>query len=284
MANALTSALDELAGYESPDYTAMYGESAAAQKAALDAQYAAQLMALNERYAKTAQDYEAARGKARNYADLYAIGNNSAAGSAYAATGLSETSRLRESNALQNALNNADREQAGAQGDINAGIAQAGFNQKAQAAALMSLIDRDKLAALQEENRFSSSYALQRALQEESARQFNENLALAQRQDAADQAYWELSTFGRIKTQAAADALGVKMGTTMKSLRGKSSGSSKNNTHTYFERIMAAIQKGEITDVEAIQEAQRKGFIETQDEYRAALSLLGIDWNKTKLY
>ncbi len=269
MANALTTALDELAQHHSPDYAGLYGETAAAQLSALDAQYAAQLQALNERYAKTGQAYETARSKANDYANLSAIGNNEAAGNAYgAAPRYSQTSHMHEQNALANALNNAYMQQANVQSDINSEIAQAGLNQQAQAAALMSMIDSNKLAALQQENQFASNNGLQRSSQEEAASRFNEQLTLANQQNAMNQAYQELKAFGRIKTQAAADALGVKVGTTLGSLKGKRRNSKKPVDYdANFEEIVGYISTGQVGSPNAILDAYGDGLITENQKY-----------------
>ncbi len=283
MANALTTALDELAQYHSPDYAGLYGETAAAQLSAMDAQYAAQLQALNERYAKAGQAYETARSKANDYANLSAIGNNEAAGNAYgAAPRYSQTSHMHEQNALANALNNAYMQQANVQSDINSEIAQAGLNQQAQAAALMSMIDSNKLAALQQENQFASNYGLQRSSQEEAASRFNEQLTLANQQNAMNQAYQELKAFGRIKTQAAADALGVKVGTTLGSLKVRSSrGGSDTDYRKNYEEIVKYINSGQV-DANGIMAAADANHV-TPDQQIKLLSRLthgSEDWVK----
>jgi len=57
-------------------------------------------------------------------------------------------------------------------------------------------------------------------------------MAAQQAEAAYNQALTELSTFGMIKTQEAADALGVPIGTTLKSLQGKTSSSGSSTTRS----------------------------------------------------
>jgi hypothetical protein len=181
-----------MATYQNPDITALFRDQARARKAALDLGLANQQQQGADLLAQQAQQYNTARGQAYTNARISALGNNeglAAAGlasNAYAAplSGYSETSRIAQNTALGNSLNALNLQQQGAANTVQSQLAQAGTQNQA--------------------NWLNAQADLQQ--QEYSAQQSAHQLALQQAQN-------ELQMFGEIRTQAAADALGMPVGT-----------------------------------------------------------------------
>ncbi len=233
MANALTDELDRLtnaagtAGYTPVDWTAYYDKQYQAKLDALNASYQAQKQQLQAQLPKIEQAYDAQRGNVYTGARRSALGNNEVlaaqglAGNAYKAptSGYAETSRVNQDTSMRNILNFANLQQQKAFNDIDTQIASAGVERDSQLAQALYEIEQSKLANIQGENQYASGYTLEQAAQQEAIRQYNEQMAMTNQQNALSQAYQELMTFGRIVTQAAADALGVKVGATLKQLK-----------------------------------------------------------------
>lgn len=249
---ALIDELNKLK-YTPTDWTKQYGQITDSALAGLDAAYQAQKAQYEAQLPQIKQSYDAQRGNTYTNARLNALGNNEAlaarglAGNAYQApmTGYSETSRVSESNALRNALNAAGLQQRQAEEQVQQGITQAGLSRDQQAAGVQNAIQQQMLQAMQQENQFAANYGLQQSAQQEAIRQYNENMALQQQQQAMSAAYQELNAFGRIVTQAAADALGYPVGTTLASLQPKKKSSGKKRaTPTEDDLLNALNPKG----------------------------------------
>ena len=240
------------------DWAAYYDQQYQAQLDALNAAYQAQVQQLQAQLPQIKQAYDTQRGQTYTNSRLSALGNNEAAasmglaGNAYAGpqSGYSETSRISQTNALRNALNAANLQQTNTEQGVSDTITQAGFSRDQSAAEALASVNSQRASALQNQSQFDAQMAAEQAAQEEATRQYNEQMAsqqaaqaeairqyneqmAAQQAEAAyNQALTELSTFGMIKTQEAADALGVPIGTTLKSLQGKTSSSGSSTTRS----------------------------------------------------
>ena len=206
-----------------------------------DSQYQAAVDQLNAQLPKIEQKYNTNRANIYSNARLNALGNNEQlaaqglGGNAYSSpvSGYSELSRTTENNALRNALTRASLAQAGAEDDIQTQINQAGTNRDSAYAQALANLALQKLQAAQSERQFGANYNF-------NIEQAQQQMDYQKQQDALAQAQWEMSTYGAVRSKAAADALGVPVGTTLASLKvkkpaarttqSKSGGNSNNNS------------------------------------------------------
>lgn len=251
--NASLSALPKPTGgyqngtYTPTDYSGAYDSIHKSGLHSLYADYKANEDKLNAQIPKIAQEYDKQRSRAYANARITALGNNERlaakglAGNAYTTptTGYSESSRIADDNALRNALNYANMQQQGAEDDIRSRINDLALQRDKGAADLYTQLAHALMGTQQSENQFAANYgqnqsqfdqnyALQKLQMEEATRQFNEQMAAQAAQNAYSQAMQEVSAFGKVVTKAAAEALGVPVGTTLASLSAKkSSGGSR---------------------------------------------------------
>lgn len=257
--NASMSALPKPTGgyqngkYTPTDYSGAYDSLHKSGLDSLYAGYKANEDKLNAQIPKIAQQYDRQRSLAYANARINALGNNERlaakglGGNAYAAptTGYSESSRIADDNALRNALNYANMQQQGTEDDIRGQINDLALQRDKGAADLYTQLAQALMGAQQSESQFAANYgqnqsqfdqnyALQKLQMEEATRQFNEQMAAQAAQNAYSQAMQEVSAFGKVVTKAAADALGVPVGTTLSSLSVKKSsgGSSRGGGGT----------------------------------------------------
>ena len=187
-----------------------------------DAQYQAAVDQLNAQLPKIEQKYDTNRANIYSNARLNALGNNEQlaaqglGGNAYSSpvSGFSELSRTSENNALRNALARASLAQSSAENDIQTQINQAGTNRDTAYAQAMANLALQKLQAAQSERQFGANYNF-------NVEQAQQQMEYQKKQDALAQAQWEMATYGAVRSQAAADALGVPVGTTLSSLQVK---------------------------------------------------------------
>ena len=246
--NASLSALPKPTGgyqngtYTPTDYSGTYDSIHKSGLHSLYADYKANEDKLNAQIPKIAQEYDKQRSRAYANARITALGNNERlaakglAGNAYTTptTGYSESSRIADDNALRNALNYANMQQQGAEDDIRSRINDLALQRDKGAADLYTQLAQALMGTQQSENQFAANYgqnqsqfdqnyALQKLQMEEATRQFNEQMAAQAAQNAYSQAMQEVSAFGKVVTKAAAEALGVPVGTTLASLSVKQS-------------------------------------------------------------
>ena len=202
--------------YKPYDYTQNYDNIAKARKAALDSAYEAQAATINAQRPELENQYKNLRAQTYANARLSAIGNNEAlaanglAGNMYSnpTSGYSETSRIAENNALRNALANANQQQVLATTALDNQITQAGLARDQAYQNQLADLEAQRLNAAQAENQFAAQYNL-------NVQQANDAAAQQAKQNALN----ELQYFGKIISQAAADALGVPVGTTYNSMK-----------------------------------------------------------------
>lgn len=220
--------------YSPTDWEQEYNGIYSAQLAALDAAYLAQKARQEAQLPEIGQAYDEQRNRAYANARQLALAENEAlaaqglAGNAYAGplSGASETARIFAGNALASALNAANRKQRSAEEAVGQNITEAGFKRDQEAADLASAIRKSILEQSQDEKRYVESLRqrreqdeYERAADEKDMLRQSEQTAYQRKRDALQQAYDELLTFGRIVTQAAADALGYRIGTRIGEIR-----------------------------------------------------------------
>lgn len=211
-----------VAGLPTPiDWKARYGEILNSQIAAIEAKYAQQKADLEATLPKVKQSYDAQRANTYQNARIGAIGNNELlaarglAGNAYGGpmSGTSETSRIGQDMSMRNALNAAGLQQRSAEEGINQNILNAGFTRDQATNEATAALNQEMLSAEQADAQWRAEYEAQQRAAEEQARQQSYNNAMN-----------ELYAFGKIVTQAAADALGYPIGTTLKKIKGTGGG------------------------------------------------------------
>lgn len=256
--------------YTPTDYSGAYDSMYQSGLDSLYADYKANEDKLNAQLPQIAQEYDKQRSRAYANARISALGNNERlaaqglAGNAYAApvSGYSESSRVAYDNALRNALNYANMQQQNAEDDIRNQINELALQRDKGASDLYTQIAQALLNTQQSENQFAANYgqnqsqfeknyALQQLQMEEAKRQFNEQMQAQASQTAYNQALQEVSTFGKVVTKAAADALGVPVGTTLSSLsvkQGTSGGRSSGGSSSKSKKKSGSLTTQKVKD------------------------------------
>lgn len=212
-----------MATYNNAEIAKLFQEQARARQAANAMGFAQQEQQAASALAQQGQQYDALRNQAYVNARLSALGNNEGlaaaglAGNAYAApqSGYSETSRIRQDTALGNALNALNTQQQGAATDIQAALTQARGATDANWLNTQADLQARELAAQQ------SAYQTELGRQQSEAQ-----LALSQQSQALQKAQMEMQMFGKVMTQESANALGVPIGTALKTSGGGGGGRS----------------------------------------------------------
>ncbi len=181
------------------DYSSLYETAAEALLNAQNASYLSRVEGLNAELPKIETQYDDARSTAYQNAKLSAVRTNEAlaalglAGNLQeeAKSGVSETSRIAQDNNLRQNINLLNAEQLSAEHDLEQQIRNAGYENDQALAAIIG------------------EYAGKIAEQKLQMDQFE----FEKQQTAVENALNEVSVFGRIMTQAVADALGMPIGT-----------------------------------------------------------------------
>ena len=178
-----------------------------AQQQALQQAYVQQLNRLQQAGELAEQERQTLQNTLLQYAQLRPAGPNDAGGGSAPDT-RTETTRLEERAALLNSVSNANAAAQQRQNTLLQAAQQAQKYQEADTARALQNAIAQRLSLLQSQDRAA------------------EELRVQTEQDALDNAYTELNTFGRILTQQSADALGVPVGTRLPGWGSKSGGGS----------------------------------------------------------
>ena len=216
--------------YQKYDYEKEYQQAIDQMRAAEDAAYEQGKSALDYQAGQLGGQYDKIRGDIYKNARVSAIGNNEVlaakglAGGLYdtAKSGVSESARISQDNAMRNALNAASTQEQKQRDEIASEIIALGYTRDRNFANRLAELTLQKSAAQAAENQFAADYDYR-------AWQFYEQEQQAARQLELEKAYNELNTFGKVLTKESAAALGVPLGTTtyavqMQELARKSSG------------------------------------------------------------
>lgn len=234
--------------YQKYDMSEAFASAEQQYREAAEAAYKGQAAAIQMQQSQLAGEYDDLRAQVYQNARLHALGNNESlaakglAGAAYAGpiSGVSETSRIAQDTAMQNSINDANKQEQAARDELAMQLLQAGYTRDQEVAKYLAELAIERVNAEQSENQFAANYdfdAWEAALKQT---QWEMEYELEQQTEAYQNALAELDAFGKVMTQKAADALGVKIGTTslqyqqlsgkFKTTKSGSSGSSKSKS------------------------------------------------------
>ena len=193
--------------YQKYDYNADYEQAKQEQQKAQDAAYNSTVSELNAQSDKLSQQYDSARQQIYKNALISAQGAREVmAARGLTSSGVSETSNIRRQIALQNSLNQANLQEQNQKNDIAQKIIQAGYTRDQNMAQYLAQAILSKSNAQAQEQQYAASYDF-------NAWQAQQEADRYQAEFSYNKAMNEVSTFGRIITQEAADALGLPIGT-----------------------------------------------------------------------
>lgn len=158
--------------YTPMDYDAAYAKYYEQMQAAYNAAYNAQVAQVQAKIPEVTAAYDQARSQAYTGARTSAIGNNEAlaakglAGGLYgtARSGVSESSRIAQDNALGNALNTANLQEQAAKNALTQTLLQASYTRDLQLAQTMGQAELEKISMQTADNQFSATFAQNAAL------------------------------------------------------------------------------------------------------------------------
>ena len=208
--------------YQTYDTSKLYNEAIQNYTAAEEKIYEQAVKAAEAEKKRIKQDYDTLRAKTNASARISALGRNEElaakglAGNAYddARSGVSETSRIRGDIALQNDINAAYRDQAAAEQEQDASVIQADLQRQQNIANYTAQAKVDQAKAEAEAKKDQANYELNAWKAQQAAEEFAQKMNQTRQQDAYNNALNELKLFGKVMTRAAAQALGVSIGTT----------------------------------------------------------------------
>lgn len=193
--------------YQKYDYNADYEQAKKEQQKAQDAAYNSAVSELNTQSDKLSQQYDSARQQIYRNSLISAQGAREVmAARGLTSSGVSETSNIRRQIALQNSLNQANLQEQNQKNDIAQKIIQAGYTRDQNMAQYLAQAILSKSNAQAQEHQYAASYNF-------NAWQAQQEADRYQTEFSYNKAMNEVSTFGRIITQEAADALGLPIGT-----------------------------------------------------------------------
>ncbi len=193
--------------YQKYDYNADYEQAKKEQQKAQDAAYNSAVSELNAQSDKLSQQYDSARQQIYKNSLISAQGAREVmAARGLTSSGVSETSNIRRQIALQNSLNQANLQEQNQKNDIAQKIIQAGYTRDQNMAQYLAQAILSKSNAQAQEHQYAASYDF-------NAWQAQQEADRYQMEFSYNKAMNEVSTFGRIITQEAADALGLPIGT-----------------------------------------------------------------------
>ena len=162
---------------------------------------------LNTQSDKLSQQYDSARQQIYRNSLISAQGAREVmAARGLTSSGVSETSNIRRQIALQNSLNQANLQEQNQKNDIAQKIIQAGYTRDQNMAQYLAQAILSKSNAQAQEHQYAASYNF-------NAWQAQQEADRYQTEFSYNKAMNEVSTFGRIMTKEAADALGLPIGT-----------------------------------------------------------------------
>ncbi len=193
--------------YQKYDYNADYEQAKKEQQKAQDAAYNSAVSELNTQSDKLSQQYDSARQQIYRNSLISAQGAREVmAARGLTSSGVSETSNIRRQIALQNSLNQANLQEQNQKNDIAQKIIQAGYTRDQNMAQYLAQAILSKSNAQAQEHQYAASYNFNAWQAQQEADRYQAELSY-------NKAMNEVSTFGRIMTQEAADALGLPIGT-----------------------------------------------------------------------
>ena len=193
--------------YQKYDYNADYEQAKKEQQKAQDAAYNSAVSELNAQSDKLSQQYDSARQQIYRNSLISAQGAREVmAARGLTSSGVSETSNIRRQIALQNSLNQANLQEQNQKNDIAQKIIQAGYTRDQNMAQYLAQAILSKGNAQAQEHQYAASYNFNAWQAQQEADRYQAELSY-------NKAMNEVSTFGRIMTQEAADALGLPIGT-----------------------------------------------------------------------
>ena len=193
--------------YQKYDYNADYEQAKQQQQKAQDAAYNSAVSELNAQSDKLSQQYDSARQQIYRNSLISAQGAREVmAARGLTSSGVSETSNIRRQIALQNSLNQANLQEQNQKNDIAQKIIQAGYTRDQNMAQYLAQAILSKSNAQAQEHQYAASYDFNAWQAQQEADRYQAELSY-------NKAMNEVSTFGRIMTQEAADALGLPIGT-----------------------------------------------------------------------
>lgn len=193
--------------YQKYDYNADYEQAKQEQQKAQDAAYKSAVSELNAQSDKLSQQYDSARQQIYRNSLISAQGAREVmAARGLTSSGVSETSNIRRQIALQNSLNQANLQEQNQKNDIAQKIIQAGYTRDQNMAQYLAQAILSKGNAQAQEHQYAASYDFNAWQAQQEAERY-------QMEFSYNKAMNEVSTFGRIITQEAADALGLPIGT-----------------------------------------------------------------------
>lgn len=193
--------------YQKYDYNADYEQAKQEQQKAQNAAYNSAVSELNAQSDKLSQQYDSARQQIYRNSLISAQGAREVmAARGLTSSGVSETSNIRRQIALQNSLNQANLQEQNQKNDIAQKIIQAGYTRDQNMAQYLAQAILSKGNAQAQEHQYAASYDF-------NAWQAQQEADRYQMEFSYNKAMNEVSTFGRIITQEAADALGLPIGT-----------------------------------------------------------------------
>ena len=193
--------------YQKYDYNADYEQAKKEQQKAQDAAYNSAVSELNAQSDKLSQQYDSARQQIYKNSLISAQGAREVmAARGLTSSGVSETSNIRRQIALQNSLNQANLQEQNQKNDIAQKIIQAGYTRDQNMAQYLAQAILSKGNAQAQEHQYAASYNFNAWQAQQEADRYQAELSY-------NKAMNEVSTFGRIMTQEAADALGLPIGT-----------------------------------------------------------------------
>ena len=201
--------------YKPYDYAKAYQEAERQQRAAEEATYNKLKSNIDYQQGNLGKEYDAQRSGIYTNARVSAIGNNEVqaarglAGGLYnqPTTGYSESSRIKQNIAMQNALNAASAQEQQERNNLNQMLIEAGYQRDANLANYLASAGIQRANAEAGENQFMANYNFQAMQAAQQAEQYAN-------EQAYNKAITELNTFGKIMTKESAKVLGMPIGTT----------------------------------------------------------------------
>lgn len=240
--------------YQKYDYNADYEQAKKEQQKAQDAAYNSAVSELNTQSDKLSQQYDSARQQIYRNSLISAQGaREMMAARGLTSSGVSETSNIRRQIALQNSLNQANLQEQNQKNDIAQKIIQAGYTRDQNMAQYLAQAILSKSNAQAQEHQYAASYNFNAWQAQQEADRYQAELSY-------NKAMNEVSTFGRIITQEAADALGLPIGTSSYAVQ-QAEGAKKKSSGGYSGNPKAISG----TKQRAIAEAEAKGVKLTAD-------------------
>lgn len=227
----INSYKQKVQSYKPTDYTESYAKIGQSVKDAYEAEHQGQVLQLNAEQAKQEKAARAQRTQAYADARTAAIGANENLASAGLARGLydapasgaSELARVRQDTAMQKGINQINVAEQQMKDSIAQQIISSGYTKDLNVAQALADNELKRLQTQQSEEQFAKSYEqnaistlVNQYYQELAAQQQAAELAYQKQQAAIANAYSELNTYGRIISPAAAQAIGMPVGTRAK--------------------------------------------------------------------